>query len=212
MKSKMRISFIFMSVVCGLLFSGCISENVNDTDKASIQSILEEGKLPIEILKEARAKEAEKDYLEAAKKYSLVAERTYVHEELEEAVIGRARSLLLSGKIDAALVSLDPLNDDPNTYFECQKLALAGRILSAKNNFKDAESAYEVAIGKCPRIPQTELFRAEGFAALGQVYIHNEKFTQAIRVFTVAEQLFIRQNCKEKASACAEIIRYIKKH
>lgn len=191
--------------------TGCIQETAEpSTPPPDVKNMLDVGKLPEDILAEARLCEKNQNYLEAAKKYALVSEKTYVHAELEESVLGHARVLALANEPEAALIALNPLDEDPTSFFECQKLALVGEILNQKSDYETAESAFEVALGKCPRTSETERFRAENFAKLGQVYMHNEKYRNAIRVFTVAEQLYNKNNCKEQAKACREIISYIK--
>lgn len=162
-----------------------------------------------ELYAEALTAEQRGQHVEAIKLYSLVIGKADSTVLYQSSILTRARLLMFSGETETALASLNPLSDQPQTFFDCRKLAMAGRIMERKQQYEDAESLYEVALTAVPKGKGTEIFRAEAFAALGKVYIRNQKADRAVAVFQKAAILYSRNNLPRQAEGCREIIQIL---
>lgn len=157
----------------------------------------------------ARVAELKSDYIQALKIFSELLNEPHNSSVYQTAFIARSRVLMQMKKYNQAMAVLQPLSENPNTLFECRKLAMCARVLVNLKRFDEAENLLKVAIDKSPLRPDTELFRAEALSALGYICFTQSKPLEAVRFFRSAAPLFEKNNQKKQARKCIEIADYI---
>ncbi len=111
----------------------------------------------------------------------------------------------------AALAALAPMPELPGTLNDCQKMAIAAKILKKMNGKPEhIEALLEVALDNSIDEPGAIEFKAAAYAELGKVYVENRKTYRAVKSFEYAATLFDMINETEQAKICRNIIEYLK--
>lgn len=204
--------FVVLACAAAVTLSACTFVKIDDKKKKdpgeAVNELTDNETPPHELFK--RAQDLEKtNPTEAVKLYSMVAGRGDNFTLHKAAILARARVLMDMRDFEAAMSSLTPLSENPQTLFDCRKLAMASRLLMSQGDFIQAESLMEVAVDNVSTGKETEIFRAEAFATLGKIYIQNKKSDRALTAFRIAGDLYTQNNFPEQAKACKNIAEFI---
>ncbi len=196
---------LFCSALVGLLFAGC----------AGTESLPPEPpQLPVPgvaLLQEAVELETRGVYETAYIRYNEALSELEDPVLSREAMLARARTLFEMRRYGAALAALSPMPELPASLYDCRKMALASRILQKMNVKPEyVEALMEVALDNNIEETGVALFKADGYADLGRIYIANEKVEKAAKCFEYAAELYERNGNTGKANACRNIRDYLK--
>ena len=200
----MRKITLYIGVLFILAAAGCATSTPEVAEPAASPP-------GMSLFENARGLEASGNYEKAYVAYSEALTELDDVALYQEAIIARARTLHLMNRHGAALSALSPMPEFPETLFDCRKMVLAAKILQRMDSPSEyVEALLEVALDTELNENGVLLFKAEGYAELGKVYIAGNKVDRAMRCFEYAAELYEKYGDMGKMRTCLNIRDYLK--
>lgn len=200
----MKSKFTTILTISALLLVGCFSnETLESPTPASptVEQMLNDADNYAKAKRWQQAFVAYSDALNSIDDYQL-------HQEVKLKVV---ESLYELQDYPAALAGLAPMPELPATLLDCKKLAMASRILhKMKSKPEYVEALLEVALDNTVQGDGVILFKAQGYAELGKIYVSNGKTAKASKCFEYASELYEMEGNTAQADACKNIMEYLK--
>ncbi len=202
----MKMYLILLLLILGL--NGCSLNNAGSADtQIDTANLIKNNQMTG--LQKAKFLQHQGRHQEAVIEYRKIMDAAASKSQYQQAQIGIARCLIKIRKYPAAMATLKPLPITPESDLDREVLAIAGEILLRIQEYMEAESILEIALGGIESLEVKDLLQAaQGDITpasdvlsweaaccgnLGHAYLKNEKLEKAVVLYRHAGELFALQ-------------------